>query len=951
MPRAPLTSLRAACTAAFLAALSCGPAEAAHSVVRHYSTQEGLPQLQVLAICQDRSGYLWVGTQTGGVGRYNGHGWVVFDATNGLPGGTIYSLTTSPDGLVFVGTGAGAARFDGERWTPVGHGPGDPSLAVHAILAREGGQVWLGTPGGLRVVGPEPGAKALPVASATAGLAEAPASCIVPGPDGTLWVGTGKGLARINPGGVPTLVAVPGLPPKGIEAVLPLPGGRLLVSVADTGVFEGTPGSFSRVGDDQVPGRQVRALHAGPSGTNAVWMGTLDRGAFRWDGKFEPFGPGQGLKDLAINTIFRDREGVLWFGSDSGLWKRAPAAFLTWDAAEGIPDGATVYSMVEDPAGNLWLVLAERGLLRIHPDGTRRLFTQKEFGASRPNDVTVDADGSLLVAAEGGLFRVAGDAVLKVPLPDGAPQGMRVVRRLRSGDLALGTQGRGLVLLRGGRLVRPGAPVGLKVNALFETAEGVLWAGGEGWGAVAIQGGEVRRGVTVKEGLPSNQVNGVFVDTGGVLWVATDRGVFREEPSGEHGVLDRSNGLPDSFVYWVGEDRERARWIGTNRGVARVRPDGSIEVFTSRHGLGSDECNEGGFLVDSRGRVFVGTSGVSLFLDGRTVAGGVPPVAALEEILVGGKPSPRFGELPVPAGSGPITFRFAGLSFTDESAVRFRYRLGGISPEWTGSGSAQYEITYGALPAGSYSFEVEAVTGDGRRSVSPARVSFSVRPRWWHTNEFALAVLAGVVLLGYGVIRARERRLERAGRELERQVADRTEELRLANVRLAELAVRDDLTGLANRRRILERLAEGIALARRQKTPFSVGLADLDYFKEVNDQLGHAEGDRYLREAARAMEEALRDVDDLGRYGGDEFLVLLPGSDGAGAAAVSERLRLAVGALRPRPETANSGSLSVGLAVLDDDVRDGADLIHRADLALYEAKRLGRNRVVVWRAG
>jgi hypothetical protein len=136
-------------------------------------------------------------------------------------------------------------------------------VAVHAILVREGGQVWLGTPRGLQVVGPETGTKALPVGRASAELVEAPVSGIVPGPDGTLWVGTGKeGLARVARGGAPTLEAVPGLPLKGIEAVLPLPGGRLLVSVADTGLYEGTPGSFSRVGDDQVPGRPVRAFTA-----------------------------------------------------------------------------------------------------------------------------------------------------------------------------------------------------------------------------------------------------------------------------------------------------------------------------------------------------------------------------------------------------------------------------------------------------------------------------------------------------------------------------------------------------------------------------------------------------------------------------------------------------------------------------------------------------------------
>lgn len=935
---------------ALVAALACGRGEASHSVVRHYSTQDGLPQLQVLAICQDRFGYLWVGTQTGGVGRYNGHRWVVYDATNGLPGGTLYTLTTSPDGFVFVGTSGGAARFDGERWIPVGYGPADPSLAVHAILVSKTGQVWLGTPKGLRMVAPGAGTRALPVRSESAEISETPVNCIVSGPDGTLWVGTGKGLAKIVPRETPTIEAVPGLPPRAIATVLPLPSGRLLVSVAETGLFEGSPGSFSRVGDDQIPGRQVRALCAGPAGTNVVWIGTLDRGTYRWDGRFEPFGPGQGMKELSMNAIFRDREGLLWFGGDSGLWKRALSAFVTWDEAEGIPEGAAVFSMAEDRTGALWLVLAEQGLLRVREDGSHRLFTQQDFESSRPNDVTVDRDGSVLVAAEGGLFRVAGDRVTKIPLPGEALKGIRTVLRLRSGDLALGTQRRGLVLLRNGQVVKVGAPIGLKVNSLFQTAEGTLWAVGEGWGAVAIRDGEIRRSVTVKEGLPSNQANAVFVDSSGVLWIATDRGVFREEPSGEHWVLDRSNGLPDSFVYWVGEDREHVRWVGTNRGLARIKPDGSIEIYTSRHGLGSDECNEGAFFVDSHGRVYVGTTGASLFIGPKPVSGSIPPAVVLEETLVGGKPTARFGELPVPAGSGPITFRFAGLSFGDENALRFRYRLIGLSEEWTNSEAGQYEITYGAVPAGGYRFEVEAVA-DGRKSAVPAQVTFTVRPRWWYTNEFLAAALVGVVVLGFAVVRVREKRLEVTRRRLEKEVADRTEELRLANARLAELAVRDDLTGLANRRRILERLSEGIALSRRQRSPLSVGLADLDYFKEVNDQLGHAAGDLYLQETARAMKEALRDVDDLGRYGGDEFLVLLPGSDGPGALAASERLRDAVSALGPRPVTANNGSLSVGLATLDDTVRDGAELIHRADIALYEAKRLGRNRVVAWKAG
>ncbi len=183
---------------------------------------------------------------------------------------------------------------------------------------------------------------------------------------------------------------------------------------------------------------------------------------------------------------------------------------------------------------------------------------------------------------------------------------------------------------------------------------------------------------------------------------------------------------------------------------------------------------------------------------------------------------------------------------------------------------------------------------------------------------------------------------------LERQVAERTRALGEANRRLSELSVTDALTGLANRRRLEEALATEWARAQRAGTPVGLAMIDIDQFKPYNDHYGHLRGDDCLRVVAQALRQALRRGELLARYGGEEFVFVMPDTDLAGALAASERLRAAVAALREPHEASALGTVSVSVgaaAVVPSPDEAWASLLQRADAALYEAKRLGRNRV------
>jgi diguanylate cyclase (GGDEF)-like protein len=162
-------------------------------------------------------------------------------------------------------------------------------------------------------------------------------------------------------------------------------------------------------------------------------------------------------------------------------------------------------------------------------------------------------------------------------------------------------------------------------------------------------------------------------------------------------------------------------------------------------------------------------------------------------------------------------------------------------------------------------------------------------------------------------------------------------------------SITDHLTGVYNRRFLEERLAVEFQRAQRFVQPLAVAMLDLDDFKSLNDEMGHAYGDTVLREIADAMRRQLRSIDILARYGGDEFVVVLPGTGAAGALSTIEKIRLRVAETEiPGAGPPRSFGVSAGLSVFSDAVSNADELLRRADAALYQAKRSGRNAALLW---
>jgi len=222
-----------------------------------------------------------------------------------------------------------------------------------------------------------------------------------------------------------------------------------------------------------------------------------------------------------------------------------------------------------------------------------------------------------------------------------------------------------------------------------------------------------------------------------------------------------------------------------------------------------------------------------------------------------------------------------------------------------------------------------------------AALDFTARAGVGPTGDVLDAVAAGVNFLG--------EELEASYRDIEDKVAERTAELDAASKELAHRALHDELTGLPNRTLFWDRLSQRMMLAQRRHSDFAVLFVDLDKFKLVNDTMGHAAGDRLLKDVAWRIRGALRAGDSAARMGGDEFLILLDELDSFDAAVgVINRLIDTLGAPYEIATNRPTVTISIGAVMGTDGLATAEQFVAAADAAMYEAKQRGSGGFVFY---
>jgi diguanylate cyclase (GGDEF)-like protein len=934
----------------------------------NWQNNRGLPQNAVNAIVQGPDGYLWCATQEGLV-RFDGVRFEVFDKWNVpvLTNNNIRALLLDREGFLWIGTnGGGLLRMKEGRFDRFTTREGLVYDNVTALCEAPDGSIWIGTYGGglSRLKG-----GSFSNFTTRDGLTHDGVLSLAADRDGTVWVGTnGGGLCSFREGrfGSPRL-----------SSPLPSPFVYSLSVSPDDGLWIGTYGGglchlrgselTTYTHKDGLSNDRITALHQDADG--CLWIGTFGGGICRRAGeRWDRFSTDEGLPYNVVRSFCEDREGNLWVGLDGGgLSRFHDGSFTSISEQEGLSSDYAI-GIYETRSGDVWIT-TNGGGLNLLRGGRITHFTTKE---GLPNDlirsICEDPAGGLWVATDGGgLARLQGRSVKVITTADGLSSN-RVIAVLvdHEGTVWAGTNGGGLNRIRDGKVsvMSSGRGRAGMVNLVREDSRLRLWVGTYGGGLSLVENGRFAS-FPGQDAIGNAIVSAILEDPDGTFWLGTiGQGLLRLR-DGKVDRFTKRDGLFDDVAYEVLDDGIGHLWMSGNRGVYRVaRSD--LEGFASGRltkipcvsygepdGMKSAECN-GGFVpagIRTRdGRLwFPTTRGVAVVDPSRLKKNPLPPPVMIERVVLNGRPLDPGDRLSLPPGRNSLELHYTGLSFVAPEKVFFTYQLEGFDPEWVQAGTRRVAY-YTNIPPGYYTFRVKACNNDGAWNETGALLRLRQRPFFYQTAWFyALCALCTLVLV-FAAVRIRVRSLEARQVELEDLVRVRTRELETANERLHLLSTLDGLTGLANRRTLDEHLEKQWRQLHRSGEPISLLMADLDAFKAFNDTYGHQLGDDCLARAASVMRRLANRAGDLvARYGGEEFVVVLSGTGEAGATALAENVRAQVEALAiPHPSSPVSPVVTLSIGVASATPAAGGswqELLGEADQALYRAKQGGRNRV------
>jgi diguanylate cyclase (GGDEF)-like protein len=929
-----------------------------------WQTEQGLPMNTVQSLLQTRDGYLWVGT-AGGLARFDGIRFTTYEsAPPEVSSRPIFGLMEDKLGALWIGHSKGAAIYRNGQFQSAFPAEVTDGRRVWDFAQASDGVVWAATENGL--VRWENGATRL--YQQADGLPTNRLRALTFDRDGKLWIATtGGGLVSFASGRFEVLTPQKGFPHLEVRSVLADPEGGVWAATAGGGLAHVQKGHIrTYTVADGLPTDHLTNLARDAQG--ALWIGTWGGGVSRLSaGRFTSLSTGAGLAGDQIWPLLVDREGSVWIGTWSGGLNRLRSrAFGVLGAPEGLSND-NIRSVLHGRNGVTWASTAGGGLNRIEGDRITSITTRQGLPTNEISSLLEDRDGTLWIGSyTAGVARLRQGRIETFGTAQGLPHvDVRALFRDRTGTLWVGTRA-GLARFTGQGFAAvhdPGAPQE-GVITILEDRGGTLWFGTTGQGLVRLSRGKFSS-LTMADGLVSNWIMALYEDATSSLWIGTNGEGLNRLRDGKLSAIRTTDGLWDGISQIILEDGQGYLWMTCNRGFYRVLrteldafADGrSNKVSSTGFGPGyamRSMTFAGGHqpagAIDSHGLLWLPSSKGMVIVDPLHLPGsGAAPAVVVEEVLANGAVESTATALVLPPGSVPLTIRYTAMTLNNAERVRFRYQMEGINRDWIEAGQSR-EVSFPALPHGSYRFRVAASTDGTHWSEAREAPPITVQAYFWQTSWFIalslLASLAGIAAL----LSWRTHQLRAQQVEMERLVAKRTEELRLANEHLARLSFTDALTGLANRRCFDETLENEWRRAARLGIPLAVVMADVDNFKHYNDSLGHPEGDHCLTAVGDVFLRAVGRAGDLAaRYGGEEFVVLIPGADQAAAMAVAESLRAACEARSMAHPASSVGpivTISLGVAsCIPSDETTAASLVARADAALYRAKQDGRNRV------
>ncbi len=793
---------------------------------RGYSTTEGLSQASAMSMAQGNPGFLWIGTQDG-LNRFDGYGFKVYKHARADPwslaDNAIFAIAADPDGSMWIGTQAGGL----DRYDPIlgrfEHHAANASSAdalagaqVDALLLDHRQRLWVAS-AGAKLQWLDRASNRFRDTPLGALPALAHVRALIEQADGSVLIGTRDGLWRCDSeANFARELQFNAGQSLDVQALAQAANGDIWISSTSAGLFgftaAGEPLQHYFHGADaqhELPDNEVRGLKFDAAGR--LWVAAKSSGLLRVDLEHghvdtylhDPANP-QSIAANRQHTVLIDRDGLIWAGSwNNGVSMHDPRteAFATIEQVAGDPralPARPVSTVMAEKNGPLWLGLPEGGgLVQFDPGlGVVGRFSLDPSlpGSLPPNLIEYlerTHDGSLWVAtAGGGLHRLPAGASNFIhfrhdPQDPGslASDDLLFVMQDRAGTLWIGTTDAGLDELcvsctrfrhhphdpeRADSIGRG------PIAAILETRGGQIWIALRPGGLDRFDPGldrftHFRAHADDPASLSNNTVTTLMEDSKGQLWIGTQGGGLNhllldaaKEPTFE--TLSSANGLAADAIGSIVEDAAHRLWLSTTVGISRYDPvSRDVINFGPREGalLQGYYINASAQLADGR-IIFGGLSGATLF-DPAAVAMPTSPRPIITDVLLNNAPVAlgwRDPNSPLQSSAWTghdkavfhydqdnVSFEFSAFGFGDPESIEYSYLLEGHDQQWIRTGAARRYATYTDLASGEYRLRVRARRDGDAWSADEATLAVRVLPAPWASPLAYLGYVAAFLMI------------------------------------------------------------------------------------------------------------------------------------------------------------------------------------------------------------
>lgn len=808
-------------------------------LTKTYSIADGLASPAINGITQDKKGIMWFATLKG-VTSYDGMTWKNYSKADGLEDTPYYYIHADANGNTWAFTrnlNDGIFRFNGSQWIRI-KSPGDDiqtSIEITAVAMMDGGadedvQFGIGTSEkGFYIYKYKQSNWIHTEGSVYSRLRSgSPAIFSTACDDRLFYLGTDHGLFMVDPGQpqdwIRKNVNVPSFPIysltierdrhlhiqnesltafdsiSGSESSFPVEPRIWLAGEKWVGYCSQDKNKFYLVYRGRLPGFRkdyhYKQLVTLPDRFGGLWLGNrvvflnIDK-----NGRLETIGKGNNLKGNGGYAIFYDREANLWVGTFRGLTKIISFRFENYSRLNGFYDDevtavselgqgdmvfghnggftflidnnistyeipgkdedvsadSRVLDMCRDQRGNVWAAVSRMGIVRITPSRQMKWFKDLNPDPGRSynyySSVVVDGSGNIRVSVDNRVLKWNTREDRFIPIKAKINNRDNIRRLFRGSEIIyIATNNSGIFRLREDRIEPIFVPDKNEVEPVFA----------------------------------------VYPDKEGNLFLGTNSGLFVLK-DGKLIKYQRQWFQLDDPVYFITRDHNGSLWFGLNNGVIKWNGGQQVRHYTMQDGLAGNETNRAAGVVDSKGRVWIGTDqGVSCYNRERDKIKRAPPVLELLHVEASGFKYPLNRDNVLKNDHDDLTFHFRGISFVDEKSLKYNLKLEGFDEHWTNEfQSPNNQIRYTNIPPGDYRFHIQAVNSLGIRSDISVSGIITIKKPAFQAGWFYFLLI--VVLVFLIILITNFVSKKRYAFRLEEQVKQRTQQLEVSEKELRDI--------------------------------------------------------------------------------------------------------------------------------------------------------------------